>query len=212
MNSNGTDGIEGPVAVAYDQAAQALLTAAGQGDSQLVGHSERVAHYCSRVGVRLGLTQQELTDLRYAASLHDIGKIGVSRNIVNKLGKLTDEEFGAMRLHSLIGIRILEKIEGLKAALPLIKHHHERWDGQGYPDKLAGDAIPLGARIISIAESFDILTSELPWRRPMSAEDAVEELRRCAGTQFDAHLVNIFVEEVMEDWEQPLQAEAASAK
>lgn len=209
MNSKGKDGIEGEVAVAYDQAAQALLTAAGQGDSQLVGHSERVARYSTRVGLRLSLSPKELTDLRYAASLHDIGKIGVSRDIVNKLGKLTDEEFGAMRLHSLIGIRILEKIEGLKGALPLIKHHHERWDGQGYPDKLAGDAIPLGARIIAIAESFDILTSELPWRRPMSAEDAVVELRRCAGTQFDPHMVSLFVEEVMQDWELPLQAQPA---
>lgn len=178
----------------YDQAAQALLAAAGQGDSQLLGHSERVAEYCLLIGNQLNLDGVDLADLRYAASLHDIGKIGVSRNIVNKMGKLSDEEIEAMRLHSVIGIRILEKIEGLRGALPMIKHHHERWDGVGYPDKLSGEDIPLGSRIIAVAETFDILTSEVPWRQGMSAIEALEELKRCSGTQFDPAVVDAFLE------------------
>ncbi len=181
------------VSAAYDQAAQALLTAAGQGDDHLLGHSERVAGYCVAVAKHLGFSPASLTDLRYAASLHDIGKIGVSRSIVNKLGRLSDEEFQAMRLHSIIGTRILEKIEGLKGALPFIKHHHERWDGEGYPDKLSGEAIPLGARIIAVAEAFDILTSDVPWRTGMPVPEAVSELKSCAGTQFDPKIVEVFL-------------------
>lgn len=182
---------------AYDQAARALLTAAGQGDEQMLGHSERVAEYCRVLGKALGLTPAELSDLHYAASLHDIGKIGVSPSIVNKLGSLTESELSAMRLHSIIGIRILENIEGLRGALPFIKHHHERWDGNGYPDGLPGESIPLGARIIAVAETFDIMTSEVPWRHGMAKSEAAEELRRCAGTQFDPTVVEAFLKHVL---------------
>ncbi len=181
---------------AYDQAAQALLVAAGQGDEHMLGHSERVSEYCLKVAKQMGLGATDVTNLRYAAGLHDIGKIGVSRNIVNKLGKLTDEEFQAMRLHSIIGIRILEKIDGLRDALPMIKHHHERWDGTGYPDRLSGEDIPLGARIIAVAEAFDILTSDVPWRDGMSPTQAIEEIVNCAGTQFDPAVVECFLQAV----------------
>lgn len=195
---------------AYDQASQALLAAAGQNDERLLGHSERVTKYCLAMGTELGLSATEMTNLRYAANLHDIGKIGVSKDIVNKLGKLTEEELDQMRLHSVIGIRILERIDGLKGALPSIKHHHERWDGRGYPDGLARESIPLGARIIAVAETFDILTSDVPWRHSVPSLEAMKELKRCAGSQFDPDLVAIFVRLVEEDLFGPLEARAAA--
>jgi len=183
---------------AYDQTAQALLTAAAQNDNGAQGHSERVTEHCLEVGKRLGLTRDELIDLRYAASLHDIGKIGVSRSIVNKPGRLSEDEFAAMKLHTVIGIRILDRIDGLQGAIPMIKHHHERWDGDGYPDGLEGEAIPLGARIIAVAEAYDILTSTVPWRNPLAKTDATEELMICAGEQFDSHIVGVFVDYIRE--------------
>lgn len=190
----------------YEQAAQALLTAAGQTDDNAQGHSERVRDLCMDIGQAMGLGPSALADLRYAASLHDIGKIGVSRAIVNKLGQLSEDEFAAMKLHCVIGIRILERIEGLQGALPMIKHHHERWNGQGYPDGLAGEDIPLGARIISVAETFDILTSTVPWRQPMTVQGAIDEIRRCSGSQFDPQVVRAFIE-VMDE---ALHAEEAA--
>lgn len=204
--SRGTDN-----ARQVQHAAEALLAAAGQRDGYSVGHSERVAHYSNLLGKHFGLSERELTDLRYAAALHDIGKIGVSRSILNKLGRLADDEVEAMRLHSIIGIRLIEKIEGLKGAVPAIKHHHERWDGQGYPDRLTGDAIPLSARIISVAETYDILTSQLPWRRPMSTTEAAAELRRCASSQFDPAVVEAFIEVVIPAVSAPAEASRAAS-
>lgn len=198
MNKPSRQPVQATILKVYDQTTDALLKAAGQGDDRLLGHSERVTAYALALGEKLGLTPQELSDLRYAASLHDIGKIGVSREIVNKMGKLTEKELDAMRLHSIIGFRILEKVEGLKGALPAIKHHHERWDGRGYPDGLAREDIPIGARIIAVAESYDILTSDVPWRDRIPEVEAVKELRRCSGSQFDARIVDIFVNDVLE--------------
>jgi response regulator RpfG family c-di-GMP phosphodiesterase len=138
------------------------------------------------------LPHDELVNLKFAASLHDIGKVAISRKILNKIGKLTDEEFAIMRQHSTIAIRILEKVDGLKDAVPLIKHHHERYDGRGYPDRLSGTDIPLGSRIIAVAEAFDILTSDVPWRDAMNQDSAMKELDACAGTQFDPQVVKAF--------------------
>lgn len=176
----------------YDQTVEALVAAAGQRDKTAEGHSRRVTRYCGAIARVLGLSPDETTDLRYAAGLHDIGKVAISRRILNKLGKLTDEEFALMKRHSTIAIGILEKIEGLQGAVPLIKHHHERYDGRGYPDGLAGEDVPLGARIISVAEAFDILTSDVPWRDAMDQESALKELEACAGTQFDPTVVQAF--------------------
>ncbi|MGB9620106.1 MAG: HD-GYP domain-containing protein [Armatimonadota bacterium] len=174
----------------YDQTIDALVTAAGQRDTTAEGHSRRVCRYCLAIGKVLGLGQDELTDLRYAAGLHDIGKIAISRRILNKLGKLTDQEFEIMKQHSAISIRILEKIDGLRGASRLVKHHHERYDGRGYPDGLAGEQIPLGSRIIAVAEAFDILTSDVPWRDAKDQESALREIEACAGTQFDPTVVD----------------------
>ena len=157
------------------------------------GHSSRVAIYSVAIGKRLDLSEKSLADLKSAAVLHDIGKVGISNQIVDKIGKLSDHEFEIMRLHSTIAIRMLERVEGLKDSLPMIKHHHERFDGKGYPDKLKGHDIPLGARIIAVAETFDILVSDVPWRDALIIDEAVEELRANAGTQFDSMVVEAFV-------------------
>lgn len=176
----------------FEQTVEALVAAAGQRDKTAEGHSRRVTRYCVAVGKALNLSSHEQIDLKYAAGLHDIGKVAISRRILNKLGKLTDDEFAVMKRHSTIAIRILEKVDGLQGAAPLIKHHHERYDGRGYPDGLSGEDIPLGARIISVAEAFDILTSDVPWRDAMDQDSALSELEACAGTQFDPIVVKAF--------------------
>lgn len=174
------------------QAINALVAAAGEHDKSAEKHSERVTRYSIAIGRILNLSSDDITTLKYAASLHDIGKIAVSRRIINKLGKLSKEEFEIMKQHSVIAIRILEKVEALHDALPLVRHHHERFDGKGYPDGLIGDDIPLGSRIIAVAEAFDILTSSVPWRHAMNQEDALKEIHSCSNTQFDPDVVNAF--------------------
>jgi HD-GYP domain-containing protein (c-di-GMP phosphodiesterase class II) len=176
----------------YRQTIDALVAAASERDSIAQAHSERVRDYAVSIAERLdSMSQDDLKNLGYAASLHDIGKVAISGRILNKLGRLTDEEVKIMRQHSLVATRILEKIEGLQDAIPTIKHHHERYDGEGYPDGLAGDQIPVGARIVAVAEAYDILTSDVPWRNALSSETAVQEIERCAGTQFDPEIVSV---------------------
>jgi HD-GYP domain-containing protein (c-di-GMP phosphodiesterase class II) len=145
------------------------------------------------IGRSLDLTDKVLRSLNSAALLHDIGKVGISRQIVDKLGRLTEREFEIMRLHSTIAVRMLERVDGLQDSLPMIKHHHERFDGKGYPDGLVGHNIPLGSRIIAVAETFDILISDVPWRDALNLTDALAELKECAGTQFDPAIVDAFV-------------------
>jgi putative nucleotidyltransferase with HDIG domain len=157
------------------------------------GHSGRVAVYAVAIARHLDLPDKTLNALKSAAILHDIGKVGISRQIVDKLGRLTEREFEIMRLHSTIAIRMLEKVDGLQDSLPMIKHHHERFDGKGYPDGLRGHDIPLGSRIIAVAETFDILVSDVPWRNALPIDKAMEELRSCAGTQFDPLVVDAFI-------------------
>lgn len=180
----------------YEQTIDALVTAAGQRDKTAEGHSRRVSRYCLAMGRVLGLSGDDLANLKYAAGLHDIGKIAISRKIVNKLGRLTDQEFEIMKQHAEISIRILEKIDGLQAASILVKHHHERYDGRGYPEGLSGDNIPPGSRIIAVAEAFDILTSDVPWRDARDQEAALAEIESCAGTQFDPCMVHALREAV----------------
>lgn len=157
------------------------------------GHSDRVALYALAIGKRLDLPEGTLCALKSAAILHDIGKVGISPQIVEKLGRLTDREFEIMRLHSTIAVRMLERVEGLRDSLEMIKHHHERFDGKGYPDGLSGHDIPLGARIIAVAETFDILVSDVPWRDALSLDLALDELRDSAGSQFDPVVVEAFL-------------------
>lgn len=157
------------------------------------GHSDRVAIYAVALGKHLDLPEDTLKALKSAAVMHDIGKVGISRQIVEKLGRLTEQEFEIMRLHSTIAIRMLERVDGLHDSLPMIKHHHERFDGKGYPDKLAGHDIPLGARIIAVAETFDMLVSNVPWRDALALDEAIGELKTNSGTQFDPMVVDAFL-------------------
>ncbi|MBI2843064.1 MAG: HD-GYP domain-containing protein [Armatimonadetes bacterium] len=175
----------------YRETVNALIAAAGERDRTAQGHSERVRQYATAIAKRLnGLSAADLKNIGYAASLHDIGKVAISSKILNKLGQLTEEEVQVMRQHSLIAARILDKVSGLRGAVPLIRHHHERYDGNGYPDGLAGENIPIGARIIAVAEAYDILTSDVPWRNALPKEVGIREIERCSGTQFDPKVVN----------------------
>jgi HD-GYP domain-containing protein (c-di-GMP phosphodiesterase class II) len=156
------------------------------------GHAERVAVYTVATGNALGLDDDLLLNLRYAALLHDVGKISVDAHLLQKMGKLTEEEMDALRLHALIAASVIEAFDWLEPCLPDIRHHHERWDGQGYPDGLVGPDIPLGARIIGLAEAFDVIFTGLHGS-PRSDETALAEIVRCSGTQFDPRVVEAFL-------------------
>ncbi len=149
------------------------------------GHSERVTEFSLLIAKEMGFSDKEMENVRLAAILHDIGKIGVDESILRKPAKLTNEEFAEVKKHPTNGVKILESIPELKEIIPAMKHHHERYDGNGYPDGLAGKNIPYIARIISIADTFDAMSSDRPYRKGLPFETCIEEIRRCAGTQFD---------------------------
>jgi putative nucleotidyltransferase with HDIG domain len=154
-------------------------------DRETEGHSTRVSRITCLLGEEIGLSGQQLKALERGALLHDIGKIGIKDEILHKPGKLTDEEWKVMRIHPDIGARIVEGIPFLQDTLPIIRYHHERWDGSGYPVGLKSNEIPLPARIFAIADVFDALTSKRTYRNKSSAEEAIEYLRSQSGIQFD---------------------------
>jgi HD-GYP domain-containing protein (c-di-GMP phosphodiesterase class II) len=164
-------------------------------DRYTSGHSQRVGQYSAALGRATGLSEAEV--LNRSAQLHDIGKIAVHDFILKKPGKLTDEERRLFNTHPSIGEHLVQTLDFLKTARPLIRHHHERFDGGGYPDGLKGDQIPRLVRIITIADSYDAMTSERPYRPAMSTETAAAEIRRCAGNQFDKDLAEAFCGEVV---------------
>jgi diguanylate cyclase (GGDEF)-like protein/putative nucleotidyltransferase with HDIG domain len=158
------------------------------------GHSENVARYCLQAGRHLNLAQEEMEELRLAAILHDIGKIGIPERLLSKAAALDPDEFETMKQHSGLGARILEPLQCMESIQKIIRHHHERWDGSGYPDGLAGEKTPLASRLIAIADAYDTIVTERTYKRASSRQEAFEELRRCAGTQFDPDLVKAFLE------------------
>jgi HD-GYP domain-containing protein (c-di-GMP phosphodiesterase class II) len=158
------------------------------------GHAERVAVYSVAIGERLGMSFEDLIYLRQAASLHDVGKIQVDRALLAKIGELTAEELRDLRLHAQESRRAVESLTWLAPCLPMIVHHHERWDGLGYPDGLAGEDIPLGARIIAVAEAYDVLANGVGWKQPIPEEEAAAEIERCVGKQYDAAVAEAFLE------------------
>ncbi|GAB4270325.1 MAG: hypothetical protein Kow0029_06970 [Candidatus Rifleibacteriota bacterium] len=188
----------------YLSAVRALANSIDAKDPYTRGHSERVARYSMEIGRVMGLESDEIKTLHVGALLHDIGKISISEGIINKSAKLTDEEYETMKTHPARGASIIEPAKFLKEKVPLIKYHHERFDGKGYPEGLKGQEIPLLARIICVADSYDAMTSKRAYRDTMGREEAKKELIRCSGTQFDPKVVNSFLE-VLED-EQKIEA------
>jgi diguanylate cyclase (GGDEF)-like protein len=162
-------------------------------DRYTKGHSDRVTKYAVSIAKELKLSDNDLEFIRYACQLHDIGKIGIRDYILSKSDKLTKEEWEEIKLHPITGANILKPLEFLGNEIPYIKHHHERYDGTGYPQGLKMESIPLGARIIAVADAFDAMTSERPYRRAKSVQEAINELKENAGTQFDPKVVAAFL-------------------
>jgi diguanylate cyclase (GGDEF)-like protein len=178
------------------QTTDVLLRVLAERDPRLATHLDEVTGLCAGVCLRLGLPDEEVGPILQAATLHDVGKSAIPEEILDKPGPLTDEEWAFMRRHTLIGERILDVAPALADAAKLVRSSHEAYDGSGYPDSLRGEAIPLGARIIAICDAYDAMTSTRPYRAAMSREVALDELRRCAGTQFDPAVVEAFTAEL----------------
>ncbi|MBI5104921.1 MAG: HD domain-containing protein [Solirubrobacterales bacterium] len=155
-------------------------------------HNHDVAALAAAVGRALGLEGDDLEHVRHAAELHDVGKVAIPDAILDKPGPLDDDEWAFMRRHTLIGERILAAAPSLAPVARLVRASHERWDGRGYPDRLAADAIPLGARIVAVCDAFHAMVTDRPYRAGRTEAAALAELRRCAGTQFDPDIVAAF--------------------
>jgi putative nucleotidyltransferase with HDIG domain len=164
---------------------EALVNALEAKDRHLRGHSARVADLAGKVAVALALPDDQVETVRVAGRLHDIGKIGIREAILNKQGPLSDEEFAHVKTHTVIGAQILAPLSHLADVIGCVRSHHERWDGKGYPDGLAGDAIPLGARILGAVEIYDALTTSRPYQETMTPAQAVERMKDLVGTVLD---------------------------
>jgi ribonuclease P protein subunit RPR2 len=187
--------LNGLLRATYRQTLEALGRAVDRRDGMTGGHCVRVADYSRLLGERiLGTQPQALQVLEYGALLHDIGKNAVPDAILCKNGPLTDEEWAIMRQHPCYGHEILFGIGFLTDALPIVLYHHERFDGNGYPEGLAGEQIPIGARIFSAADAFDAMTADRHYRRALSLDEAMSELRRNSGTQFDPEVIAVIDE------------------
>lgn len=179
---------------AYLQTVFALANAIDAKDTYTGNHAQQLTAMALAVGREMGLSPREMEDLRYGAILHDIGKIGIPDAILQKPTALDEEEWKWMRQHPQIGARILAPIPRLSGAALIVRHHHERFDGAGYPDGLSGDAIPLVARILTVVDAYNAILDARPYKPPLPRETAIAELKKCAGTQFDAHVVGVFLQ------------------
>jgi putative two-component system response regulator len=177
----------------YLEGVQMLARALEAKDAYTSGHSLRVSHYSVETAIRLGVAGELLGQIRLGGELHDIGKIGTREAVLHKPGRLTAVEFDHIIEHPVLGERMLAPLARQSpAVLRIVRSHHERWDGRGFPDGLAGEEIPLEARIVAVADAFDAMTTERPYRAARSPEEALAELRRVAGTQLDARVVDAF--------------------
>ncbi len=183
---------------AYLQIVLALAGAVDARDTYTSDHSERIAMWAEAVARTMGCRSDEVQVIRRAARLHDIGKIGIPDSILLKPMALTEAEWAVMRRHPLIGSEILMSVQRMRGVAKLVRHHQERWDGTGYPDGLMGEEIPLGARILSVVDAYSAITDDRPYKHAQTHDEAVAELRRCAGTQFDPRVVDVFCRIVQE--------------
>jgi putative nucleotidyltransferase with HDIG domain len=167
-------------------------------DQYTAGHSRRVMEYSKSIGQRMKFTEHDIEQLKKSALLHDIGKIGIPDIVLHKQSKLTNEEYAIIKSHSEIGATILKYIKSFKNLVPVVFHHHERFDGRGYPHGIKGTAIPLHARVIAIADTFDAMTSNRAYRKALPFKTALSELRRNKGIQFDPDIANVFIEILQE--------------
>ena len=180
---------------------EGLIAALDYRDAETQWHSRRVSLYARRLAQQLGIPEPELTIVEHGALLHDIGKIGVRDRVLLKPGPLTTDEWTEMKRHPELGWALLQRVDYLRPASSIVMQHQEKWDGSGYPTGLKGDAIVIGARIFHVVDTLDAMTSDRPYRKARPFADAREEIRRCAGTQFDPSVVDAFLALPPEDWE-----------
>lgn len=171
----------------------ALATTLEAKNAYTCGHSGRVAELSLALAKGMGLSETEQAMIHIGAHLHDIGKIGIPDHILNKPGKLTDAEFDIIRQHPNIGSNIVNKVKALRSIASIVRHHHERFDGTGYPDRLCGEDISLGARIVAVADAFDAMNNLRTYREALSFHDSMDELWRCRGSQFDPAVVDVLI-------------------
>ena len=184
----------------YESSLQALVTALDFRDNETQGHSYRVVEYAVLVAQAMDVVEPELTWIRRGAILHDVGKIGIPDSILKKPGKLDPQEWDEMKKHPEMGYRMLQHIRFLEPALDIVLSHQERFDGSGYPQGLEGEAIPLGARIFSVVDTFDAMTSDRPYRKALSIDDARAEIKEWSGRQFDPRVADAFLSIAAEAW------------
>jgi response regulator RpfG family c-di-GMP phosphodiesterase len=187
---------------AYDSTLTALVKALDAREKEVGSHSERVMNFAAFLGGKLGMAGKELQDLSKGALLHDIGKIGISDNILLKPGQLDDDEWIEMRKHPQVGYAILAEISFLKAPAEIILTHHERFDGSGYPKQLRGEQIPIGSRIFAIVDTLDAMTTDRPYRRALPFAVAEAEIIKYRGTQFDPAIADLFLSIPRKHWEE----------
>ncbi len=181
----------------YMRTIKALAHAIDARDHYTYSHSDNVTRYAELIAKQMAVEMSYISDIKDACQLHDLGKIGVHDSILSKPSILTREEFDEIKLHSEKGAQILEPLRFLENVIDIVKHHHERWDGKGYPDGLAGENIPLGARIMTVVDSYDAMVSARPYRTVgLSQNEAIEEVKRNSGTQFDPKVVEAFLKVV----------------
>jgi putative nucleotidyltransferase with HDIG domain len=190
----------------------ALTSAVDAKDAYTCGHSERVALLSRRLAKEIALPESQVDRIYMAGLLHDVGKIGVPEAVLQKTGKLTPEEFDQMKRHPGVGARILSDIKQVEDIIPGVLHHHERYDGKGYPTGLSGQNIPLMGRIICLADCFDAMTSNRTYRRALPLEVALSEIRRCSGTQFDPKLAEAFLKISIEQFRELLADHQSQAR
>ena len=190
---------------AYMESIETLRRTVDAKDTYTRGHSDRVSEYSVLIGKKLGLSDEDLNTLKIGGLFHDVGKIGVPDAILQKPDKLTDDEYSEIKNHPTIGAHILSNATIFKDIIPIVKHHHERYDGKGYPSKLAGEDIPYLARIAAVADTFDAMTSKRSYRDSLSLDIVKEEFKRCSGTQFDPEIAKVFLEILENEYDKILE-------